>query len=100
MRRRSSGRYVDFDQVSDEIFFMRGRQIGGINAGFVLLNTSKKDLKKMQLQLSSAVVPSRLPFTHGPEQDYLTRYYAGEEWQTLGIQSAPSDCVLYQAKAL
>ena len=40
----------------------------------------------MQLQLSSALVPGRLPFTHGPEQDYLTRYYAGEQWQTLGIQ--------------
>ena len=40
----------------------------------------------MQLQLSNALVPGRLPFIHGPEQDYLTRYYAGEEWQTLGIE--------------
>ena len=86
VRRHSSGRYVDFQQVRDETFFMKGKQVGGINAGFVLLNTSKKDLKKMELQLSNALVPGRLPFTHGPEQDYLTRYYAGEEWQTLGIQ--------------
>ena len=65
---------MDFQQVRDETFFMKGKQVGGINAGFVLLNTSKKDLKKMELQLSNALVPGRLPFTHGPEQDYLTRY--------------------------
>ena len=86
VRRHSSGDYVDFEPVGDEMFFVQGKQIGGINAGFVLLNASLKDLKKMQLQLKNALVPGRLPFTHGPEQDYLTRYYAGEEWKTLGIQ--------------
>ena len=86
VRRHSSGRYVDFAQVGDEKFFAQGQQIGGINAGFVLLNPSLKDMKKMQLQLSKALVPGLLPFTHGPEQDYLTRYYAGEQWQTLGIE--------------
>ena len=40
----------------------------------------------MLFELRTGMVSGKEPFQHGPEQDYLTRFYAHEEWTCLGIQ--------------
>eukprot|EP00930_Biecheleria_cincta_P083360 TRINITY_DN72945_c0_g1_i1.p1 TRINITY_DN72945_c0_g1~~TRINITY_DN72945_c0_g1_i1.p1 ORF type:complete len:591 (-),score=122.48 TRINITY_DN72945_c0_g1_i1:496-2112(-) len=87
VRRHSSGKYADNEIINNEHFFDRqGKQVGGINAGFVLLCPSTKDLQRMEFQLRNpGACPGHLPFKNGPEQDYLTRFYAGQ-WHSLGIE--------------
>ena len=32
------------------------------------------------------MAPGEVPFRAGPEQDYLTRFYGGDNWTSVGIQ--------------
>ena len=57
---------------------------GSIVSTWMLLETSTKDLRRMEKQLETGSVPGRIPFS-APEQDYITRYYA-EGWYCLSIQ--------------
>jgi len=86
VRRHATGKYLDDEVIHGEDLFNRDRsQIGGINAGFVLLEPSQKDFHRMEFQLKTGVVPGPVPFRGGPEQDYLTRFY-GCELHSLGVQ--------------
>ena len=52
-------------------------QTAGINAGIMLLEPNKKDFDQMILEVCSVRHPERVP-GNGPEQDYLSRYYASK----------------------
>jgi lipopolysaccharide biosynthesis glycosyltransferase len=86
VRRHASGNYEDGEDIAAKHLFKGDNQVGGINAGFVLLKPSAKDLKRMQFQLLHGQVPGKLPFQHGPEQDYFTRFYAADVIKNLGIE--------------
>ena len=87
VRRHATGKYLDEEDFDiDTAFDTRDRkQRGGINAGFVLLTPSLKDLARMQWQLRSGQVQGKIPFQGGPEQDFLTRFFANE-WTAVGVQ--------------
>ena len=112
VRRHPQGKYLDYAEIDGRHLFDGQRnQIGGINAGLMLLETSSKDFRRMEVQLAKAArkryyvmgprsssedfrrmevqlatgsVPGKIPLA-APEQDYLTRYYV-EGWYCLGIQ--------------
>ena len=112
VRRHPQGKYLDYAEIDGRHLFDGQRhQIGGINAGLMLLETSSKDFRRMEVQLAKAArkryyvmgprsssedfrrmevqlatgsVPGKIPLA-APEQDYLTRYYV-EDWYCLGIQ--------------
>ena len=85
-RRHATGKYKDGEEIVPDQLVKRGDQIGGINAGCVLLEPSEKDLTRMTTQLRLGQVIGKIPFTHGPEQDFLTRFYAGDSWRSLGVE--------------
>ena len=85
VRRHPQGKYLDYAEIDGRHLFDGQRhQIGGINAGLMLLETSSKDFRRMEVQLATGSVPGKIPLA-APEQDYLTRYYV-EGWYCLGIQ--------------
>ena len=88
VRRHATGKYEDGDEIVPDQLFKRGGgdQIGGINAGFVLLKPDERDLVRMEVQLRTGQVIGKIPFKHGPEQDFLTRFYAGDSLKSLGIE--------------
>jgi hypothetical protein len=55
---------------------------GGINAGVILLQPNENTFQAMRLELMSEHHPEHLPST-GPEQDYLTRFFASAPWHAL-----------------
>ena len=85
-RRHATGKYMDGEEIVPDQLVKRGDQIGGINAGCVLLEPSEKGLTRMTTQLRLGQVIGNIPFTNGPEQDYLTRFYAGDSWKSLGVE--------------
>ena len=55
---------------------------GGINAGVILLQPNENTFQAMRLELMSEHHPEHLP-SAGPEQDYLTRFFASTPWHAL-----------------
>lgn len=60
-------------------------QSGGINAGVILLQPCQKTLQQMLAELGSIWHPEHLP-SPGPEQDYLTRFFASKPWHALDVK--------------
>jgi len=60
-------------------------QGGGINAGVILLRPCRRTLARMVLEVTSEFHPEHLP-GHGPEQDYLTRFFASAPWHALDVR--------------
>ena len=58
-------------------------QIAGINAGIMLLKPNKEDFEQMLLEVCSERHPERIA-GGGPEQDYLSRYYASK-WHHISL---------------
>ena len=58
-------------------------QSGGINAGVMLFEPNMKDFDRMLIEVSSERHPERVP-GNGPEQDYLSRYYA-PKWHHISL---------------
>ena len=58
-------------------------QYGGINAGLLLLKPNMKDFQQMRTEVSASHHPERVA-GNGPEQDYLSRYYASE-WHHISV---------------
>ena len=59
-------------------------QTGGINAGVMLFAPNETDFKRMLDEVMSDRHPERVP-GNGPEQDYLSRYYA-PKWTHISVQ--------------
>ena len=59
-------------------------QTGGINAGVMLLEPNKGDFDQMLLEVCSKRHPERVQ-GNGPEQDYLSRYYA-PKWRHISLK--------------
>ena len=59
-------------------------QYGGINAGLLLLKPNMKDFYQMLTEVSASHHPERVA-GNGPEQDYLSRYYASE-WHHISVR--------------
>lgn len=59
-------------------------QCWGINAGVMLLSPNKYDFGQMMFEVSDPKHPSHIA-GNGPEQDYLSRYYA-DCWKHIGVQ--------------
>ena len=58
-------------------------QLGGINGGLLLLKPNMKDFEQMRTEVSASHHPERVA-GNGPEQDYLSRYYASE-WHHISV---------------
>lgn len=59
-------------------------QRSGINAGVMLLAPDTEDLKQMLQEVSDSQHPSHIK-GNGPEQDYLSRYWASS-WTHIGVE--------------
>ena len=60
-------------------------QGGGINAGVILLRPSKETLERMKQEVTSEEHPEHIHGS-GPEQDYLTRYFASAPWHHMDVR--------------
>ena len=60
-------------------------QSGGINAGVILLRPCQFTLDVMISECSAELHPEHLP-SPGPEQDYLTRFFASAPWHALDVR--------------
>ena len=58
-------------------------QTGGINTGVMLLEPNRKDPDQMLIEVCAERHPERVP-GNGPEQDYLSRYYASK-WSHISV---------------
>uniref|UniRef100_A0A7S4W6J3 Nucleotide-diphospho-sugar transferase domain-containing protein n=1 Tax=Alexandrium monilatum TaxID=311494 RepID=A0A7S4W6J3_9DINO len=61
------------------------QQGGGINAGVILLRPCRRTLARMGAEVTAAIHPEHLP-GRGPEQDYLTRFFASAPWHSLDVR--------------
>mmetsp|Transcript_126748 Transcript_126748/g.370433 ORF Transcript_126748/g.370433 Transcript_126748/m.370433 type:complete len:627 (-) Transcript_126748:239-2119(-) len=61
------------------------RQAGGINAGVILLSPSEATFAQMLSEVTSEIHPEHVP-GNGPEQDYLSRFFAAAPWYHIGIE--------------
>ena len=61
VRRHPQGKYLDYADIDGcHLFDGKRNQIGGINAGLMLLETSGKDFHKIEIQLiTGSVQPHR-----------------------------------------
>ena len=61
-------------------------QGGGINAGVILLKPCSKTFHQMISEVTSEVHPAHVPGS-GPEQDYLSRFFAVSctPWHSIGV---------------
>ena len=60
VRRHPQGKYLDFAEIDcRHLFDGQRNQIGGINAGLMLLETSSKDFRRMEVQLATGTYLSR-----------------------------------------
>ena len=61
-------------------------QGGGINAGVILLKPCSKTFAQMLLEVTSEIHPEHVPGS-GPEQDYLSRFFArsGTPWHSINV---------------
>ena len=62
------------ETVPVDAFFMAHRQVAGINCGVMLVEPSGEIFDKMLKEVQQYVHPEHWP-SHGPEQDYLSRFY-------------------------
>ena len=81
------GTQVDFRYIwksEDDVDSPWG-QIGGINAGVILLRPCLKTFEQMFSEVTAVVHPAHVPGS-GPEQDYLSRFFAtsGTPWYSIG----------------
>ena len=60
-------------------------QSGGINAGVILFQPCQSTLDEMISECSAELHPEHLP-SPGPEQDYLTRFFASAPWHALHVK--------------
>ena len=59
-------------------------QAGGINAGVMVLKPSRETFNDMIFEVTTPIHPERTPGA-GPEQDYLSRYYA-PHWTHISVR--------------
>ena len=84
-RRHAAGKYEDCSEIDGKHFFNKwGWQVGGINAGVVLLEPSKEDSKKIIVELKSGVIQGHVPLL-APDQDYLSRFFI-HKWSNLHVK--------------
>lgn len=84
MRRHASADYIDRARIPSHAFVdHRDRLISGINAGVMVLKPCATEFETMCDQLSSGNAPDHQK-SGMPEQDYLTRFYAGS-WHHLSV---------------
>merc|ERR1711871_460738 len=60
------------------------QQAWGINAGVMLLRPDRRELDQMTFEVLDSKHPSHIA-GKGPEQDYLSRYYA-DSWTHIGVE--------------
>jgi hypothetical protein len=65
------------EKIDGRRFFSCWGQTGGINAGVILLEPSDVIFGRMLYEVTSPTHPSHIPGA-GPEQDYLTRFFASD----------------------
>ena len=74
------------ETVPVDAFFMAHRQVGGINCGVMLVEPSGEIFDKMLKEVQQYVHPEHWP-SHGPEQDYLSRFYnAFGRWTSMSCR--------------
>jgi len=83
--------YLHGDPIDGASFFVGSTQTRkswgqcwGINAGVMLLKPSEADLQQTLLEATDSRHPSHIR-GNGPEQDYLSRYFAGS-WTHIGVE--------------
>jgi len=83
--------YRHGDGIDGSCFFLGGTgtrkswgQCWGINAGVMLLRPSEADLQQTLLEVLDPRHPSHVQ-GNGPEQDYLSRYWA-DSWTHIGVE--------------
>ena len=60
-------------------------QGGGINAGVILLRPCEETLRRMVAEVTSDEHPEHI-CGPGPEQDYLSRYFASKPWRHIDVK--------------
>ena len=60
-------------------------QGGGINAGVILLRPCEETLRRMVAEVKSEQHPEHISGA-GPEQDYLSRYFASKPWRHIDVK--------------
>ncbi|CAK0895566.1 unnamed protein product [Prorocentrum cordatum] len=82
--------YAHGERIDGEFFFGGSQgdewswgQTGGINAGVMLLEPDEQTLAQCLLEITDPRHPEHVP-GNGPEQDYLSRFWAGE-WRHLDV---------------
>lgn len=92
MRRGASGQFKTGDSLDGSAFFMgqddstwSWGQGTGINAGVMLLQPNQWVFNDMQAELSEPNHPEHC-VGNGPEQDYVSRYWADSPWKHIGVE--------------
>mmetsp|Transcript_30650 Transcript_30650/g.78628 ORF Transcript_30650/g.78628 Transcript_30650/m.78628 type:complete len:731 (+) Transcript_30650:43-2235(+) len=60
-------------------------QGGGINAGVILLKPSQDTLRRMMAEVTCPAHPEHVK-GNGPEQDYLSRFFAWTPWHAMDVR--------------
>ena len=60
-------------------------QSGGINAGVILLQPHAGVFAKMKHEVTAVLHPEHIPGS-GPEQDYLSRFFAATPWHHISVR--------------
>jgi len=91
MKRGDSYEYRHGERIDGSHFFSgaesqgyRWHQVGGINAGVMLLKPDIQVFRQMLKEINDQYHPSHIA-GHGPEQDYLSRFY-GNEWTHISCE--------------
>lgn len=83
-RRHPSANFKDRAKIPGDHFFdSRGKQVGGINAGVVVLRPSENDFQNMMSEIQDPDFP--MDSSDMPEQDYLTNYFV-DQWYNLDVR--------------
>ena len=92
MKRGDSYQYKHGERIDGSRFFngaeqhgYRWNQVGGINAGVMLLRPDVQVMHQMFREIEDQFHPEHIPGS-GPEQDYLSRFYANE-WTHISIEN-------------
>lgn len=78
-------RFFVGDTIKEDRTKYAWAQSGGINAGVILLRPSRETFDQMLMEVMSDLHPEHLP-SPGPEQDYLTRFFASAPWHALDVR--------------
>jgi hypothetical protein len=83
---RGQGYIKHGDTVPIDYFYSGHRQVLGINCGVMLIEPSETVFQKMEEEIKDYGHPEHWP-THGPEQDYLSRYFnAFSSWTNISCR--------------